>query len=94
MGDDTGLNATVDNAYVPEIDISYFVTPNIALELIAATTKHDVGASDGTDLGSVWLLPPTLTLQYHFAPTSRFSPYIGAGLNYTIFYNEKNGDVD
>ena len=42
-------------------------------------------------MGSVWLLPPTLTVQYHFAPTSRFSPYVGAGLNYTIFYNEKKG---
>ena len=93
-GSATGLNATLGNDYVPEVDVSYFVTPNIALELIAATTKHDVGASDGTNLGSVRLLPPTLTLQYHFAPTARFSPYIGAGLNYTFFYNEKSGDVD
>ena len=45
-------------------------------------------------MGSVWLLPPTLTLQYHFAPTSRFSPYVGAGLNYTIFYNEKKGALN
>jgi outer membrane protein len=93
-GGSTGLSATLGNDYVPEVDVSYFVTPNIALELIAATTKHDVGASDGTNLGSIRLLPPTLTLQYHFAPTARFSPYIGAGLNYTFFYNEKSGDVD
>ena len=91
-GGDTTLNVRLGNAYVPEVDVSYFLTPNIALELIAATTKHDVDASPaGLDLGSVWLLPPTLTLQYHFAPTSRFSPYVGAGLNYTIFYNEKKG---
>ena len=93
-GAPTGLNATVDNDYVPEVDISYFVTPNIALELIAATTKHDVSASNGLDMGSVWLLPPTLTVQYHFTPTARFSPYVGAGLNYTIFYNEKKGAVN
>jgi outer membrane protein len=94
-GVDTGLNTRLGNAYVPEVDVSYFLTPNIALELIAATTKHDVDASGSggrnVDLGSVWLLPPTLTVQYHFAPTSRFSPYVGAGLNYTIFYNEKKG---
>jgi outer membrane protein len=42
-------------------------------------------------MGSVRLLPPTLTLQYHFTPTARFSPYVGAGLNYTFFYNEKKG---
>lgn len=96
-GVDTGLNARVGNAYVPEVDVSYFITPNIALELIAATTKHDVDASGpgaNVDLGSVWLLPPTLTVQYHFAPTSRFSPYVGAGLNYTIFYNEKKGQAN
>ena len=90
-GTDTTLNVRLGNAYVPEIDGSYFLTPNLALELIAATTKHDVDASNGLDMGSVWLLPPTLTVQYHFAPTSRFSPYVGAGLNYTIFYNEKKG---
>jgi outer membrane protein len=90
-GTDTTLNVRLGNAYVPEIDGSYFLTPNLALELIAATTKHDVDASNGLDMGSVWLLPPTLTLQYHFLPTARFSPYIGAGLNYTIFYNEKKG---
>jgi outer membrane protein len=95
-GAPTGLSATVDNDYVPEIDISYFVTPNIALELIAATTKHDVGTSGpaNVDLGSVRLLPPTLTVQYHFTPTARFSPYVGAGLNYTFFYNEKKGALN
>ena len=93
-GADTTLNTRLGNAYVPEVDVSYFLTPNIALELIAATTKHDVDASNGLDMGSVWLLPPTLTVQYHFAPTARFSPYVGAGLNYTIFYNEKKGAVN
>lgn len=94
-GVDTGLNTRLGNAYVPEVDVSYFVTDNIALELIAATTKHDVDASGpaNVDLGSVWLLPPTLTLQYHFAPKERFSPYVGAGVNYTIFYNEKKGQA-
>jgi outer membrane protein len=93
-GGSTGLSAEIDNDYVPEVDVSYFVTPNIALELIAATTKHDVDASGAVDMGSVRLLPPTLTLQYHFAPTSRFSPYVGAGLNYTFFYNEKKGELN
>ena len=54
--------------------------------------KHNI--VNGLDLGSVWLLPPTLTVQYHFAPTARFSPYVGAGLNYTFFYNEKKGAVN
>ncbi|MFP3480474.1 OmpW family outer membrane protein, partial [Burkholderia sp. SIMBA_057] len=34
------------------------------------------------------LLPPTLTAQYHFFPKERVSPYVGAGINYTLFYRE------
>lgn len=81
----------IDNDVIPEVDFSYFVTDNIALELIAGTSKHEVTWSDGKDLGSVRLLPPTLTLQYHFMPESRWSPYIGAGINYTFFYDSKPG---
>jgi outer membrane protein len=83
-----GGNVSVSNDWVPEVDISYFVTDNIALELIAATTRHDVSHTAAGSLGKVSLLPPTLTLQYHFLPKARFSPYLGAGVNYTVFYNE------
>lgn len=80
----------------PQLDLTYFVTPNIAVNVIAATTRHDVEVRGvpgaGTiDLGRVWLLPPTVTLQYHPLPASRLSPYIGAGLNYTIAYGEGGG---
>lgn len=86
-----GGNATVSDRWAPEIDFSYFFTDHIAAELIAATTKHNVAAkgtsSGDIGLGSVWLLPPTLTLQYHFLPKSDFSPYLGAGVTYAVFYN-------
>lgn len=86
-----GLDAKVADDWVPEVDVSYFFTKNIAAELIAATSRHDVTAARGgtsVPVGKVSLLPPTLTAQYHFQPDSRFSPYIGAGLNYTIFYRD------
>lgn len=83
-----GGNVGVDNDWVPEVDFTYFVTDNVALELIAATTRHDVSSTVAGSLGKVSLLPPTLTLQYHFLPKERVSPYLGAGVNYTIFYNE------
>ena len=90
-----GGKAKVDNSVVPEVDFSYFFTPNIAAELILATTPHNVkakGTGLGTvDVGSAWLLPPTLTLQYHFTQFQDFKPYVGAGINYTIFYNEDSG---
>jgi outer membrane protein len=77
----------------PEIDASYFFTDNIAVELIAATTRHSLSAT-GTalgkvDVGSTWALPPTLTLQYHFMPSQRISPYVGVGVNATFFYGTK-----
>ena len=85
-----GLKTDVDNAVTPEIDVTYFFTNNVAAELIAATSKHQVEAG-AFDLGDAWILPPTLTLQYHFTPDKKFSPYVGAGLNYSIFYGESDG---
>jgi outer membrane protein len=76
----------VNSKYIWEVDASYFVTDNVALELIATSPqKHTVSIGD-TKLGTVRHLPPTLTVQYHFAPTNPVvRPYIGAGLNYTRF---------
>ncbi len=94
----TSIGGTVgiDNKVVPEVDFTYFIADNIGLELIAATTKHNVegvGTALGplADLGSAWLLPPTLSLQYHMpvGNDSGLKPYVGAGINYTFFYSEK-----
>lgn len=87
-------SAKVGNDYIPEVDFSYFFTDNIAAELIAGTSRHKVSGNllpalgNGIDVGKVSLLPPTLTVQYHFMPKERISPYVGAGINYTLFYNE------
>ena len=91
-----GGHVATSSDQVPELDFTRFFTPNIAAELILATTQHDISVKGSvlggkTGLGSVKLLPPTLTLQYHTNPTGQFRPYVGAGLNYTIFYGEKTG---
>lgn len=88
-----GGKVDLSTRVVPEVDVSYFFTPNIAAELIAATTKHYV-KKQGTDLGNVWLLPPTLTLQYHLTQLPYVKPYVGAGINYTHFYNADAGVLD
>ena len=80
----TGVS--VANQATLEVDVTRFLTNNVALELIAATTKHDV-LSAGSKIGTVGVLPPTLTVQYHFMPDATFRPYAGAGLNYTRFYS-------
>ena len=76
----------VSNEVTPEVDFSYFFTDNIAAELILATQRHTV-TNSGASLGKVSHLPPTVTLQYHFMRKETFRPYVGAGLNYTRFYN-------
>ena len=84
-------DVSIDTYVIPELDITYFFTKNIAAELILGTTKHNpkaVNLPGSLDLGDVWLLPPTLTLQYHFMPEGKIRPYIGAGVNYTIFYGK------
>jgi len=88
-----GSKANLGISVVPELDVSYFFTPNIAVELIAGTTNHEVKLNHTDDLGNVWLLPPTLTLQYHFTQLDYVKPYVGAGVNYTHFYNASSGSV-
>lgn len=99
-GGSTSIGGTPEasNAATAQLDFTYFLSPMLSLNLIAATTQHDVSAR-GTALGDVklghvWVLPPTLTAQIHPFPAARFSPYVGAGLNYTIFYNEKKGQAN
>lgn len=87
----TNAELKVDSNTIPELDISYYFTKNIAAELILALgTKHDVKTSNGGithKLGDVNLLPPTLTLQWHFNPDQMFDPYVGAGVSYVRAMN-------
>ena len=74
----------VSSKWIPEVDISYFLTPNWAAELVLTyPQKHDF-TLDGQRIGSLKHLPPTLLAQYHFLPGAQFDPYVGAGINYTL----------
>ncbi|SEO59948.1 outer membrane protein [Duganella sp. CF517] len=74
---------TVSNETIPEFDVSYFFTPNLAAELVLTyPQKHDVYL-DGTNIGTFKHLPPSLLVQYHFTPDAPLKPYVGAGVNYT-----------
>ncbi len=85
--DSTGLGLSVNNKTIPELDISYFISPNIAVELILTVPqKHELSSSVlGGQIGTLKHLPPTLLAQYHFTGNSGFKPYVGAGVNYTRF---------
>lgn len=84
----------VSKKTIPEVDFSYFFTDNISAELILTyPQKHDVSLN-GTKLGTLKELPPTLLAQYHFMPGSSYSPYVGAGLNYTLFSGVEIPGID
>lgn len=83
--DGTGLGLTINNKMIPEVDITYFLTPNLAAELILTYPQKQTVHSSvlKADAGTFKHLPPTLTLQYHFTGLGSFRPYVGAGVNYT-----------
>ncbi len=85
-------NSTVvnaDDATSLTFNATYMFTPNWGFEILAALPfEHDLTLTDGTPVGSTEQLPPTFSFQYHFAPNSTIRPYLGLGLNYTIFMSE------
>ena len=86
---DSGVS--VHPAWTGEFDVAYMFTKNLGAELILATSRHTLQGKkslSGTKIGTTWLLPPTLTLQWRFFPESIMQPYVGAGVNYTWFYDK------
>ena len=85
-GDSTGLGLSMNNKWIPEVDVSYFFSPNLAVELILTVPQKQTLTSSvlNAKVGTFKHLPPTLLAQYHF-PMNGFKPYVGAGINYTRF---------
>ena len=86
-------NIDVNDQLGVVFDLTYFLSPNWAVELLASTPfEHEIdGAGALAPLGKIGdtkHLPPTLSLQYHFSPGQKFRPYVGAGLNYTLFFDD------
>ena len=77
--DDTQLGLTA----------TYMVTPQVGIEVLAATPfKHSVEL-DGDRIGTTKHLPPTISAQYYpMDSSSAIQPYVGAGLNMTFFFDE------
>jgi outer membrane protein len=95
-GVSTGLHASINDSIVPTLGVGYFLTDNVALDLTLGTSHHKinaVGTGVNVNVHDTWVLPPVLTVQYHFNPKGRFSPYVGTGPNYMLFYSgeDKNG---
>jgi len=83
-GDSTTLGAT----------FVYMMSNNLGFEVLAALPfEHDITVEGMGKVGSTKQLPPTVSVQYYFNPEEKFRPYVGAGLNYTIFFNDTTIDA-
>ncbi|UCV19605.1 OmpW/AlkL family protein [Ferribacterium limneticum] len=95
-GQKDGLNTVVgnieaDSRWIPELDLSYFFTKNIAAELVLTYPQTvDINAAALGHIGKIKALPPSLLVQYHFTDLGAFKPYVGLGVNYTIFMSRDN----
>ena len=78
-------NVTAKNLAIPEADVSYFFTKNIATELVLTYPQQVTMNVGGSNSGNLKALPPSLLAQYHFTDFGPFKPYVGLGLNYTSF---------
>lgn len=99
-GDETpDIGVDVDDAAMLTFDGTYMITRNFGVELLAALPfTHDVYGKVGSQkvkLASVKHLPPTLSGVWRFNSDGKFQPYVGAGVNWTIFFDEKEkGPLD
>lgn len=87
-----GLRAK-DNAR-PSLTFEYFIADKIGIEVLAAWPfEHDLDLAGVGTVGKTKHLPPTVSLQYHFVNSSKFTPFVGLGINYTHFWDEKGTGV-
>jgi len=89
-----GVTPEADESTTLGFTFVYMMSNNLGIELLASLPfEHDITAG-GTEIASTKQLPPTVSIQYYFNPAEKFRPYVGAGLNYTIFFNDNiNADV-
>ncbi|MEQ9260966.1 MAG: OmpW family outer membrane protein [Roseovarius sp.] len=84
----------VDDNIRPTLTFEYFIADNVGVEVLAAWPfEHDVQLFGVGDVISTKHLPPTVSLQYHFTNSSRITPFLGIGVNYTHFWDEKGTGV-
>ncbi|WP_194208446.1 outer membrane protein OmpW [Superficieibacter sp. 1612_C1] len=93
LGSLGGFN--VDNNTQMGLTLTYMATDNVGVELLAATPfRHKVGTGPTGDIATVHQLPPSLMAQWYFGDSSsKVRPYIGAGVNYTTFFDESFNDT-
>ncbi len=83
-------NLRVDGNARPTLTFEYFIADNVGIEVLAAAPfEHDIELQGTGDVAKTKHLPPTISLQYYFTNNSSMTPFVGAGINYTHFWDEK-----
>ena len=82
------LEAAVGDNWRPTITGEYFFRDNWGIEVLASLPFHHDIELNGVKAGSTKHLPPTVSLQYHFTGSEKVKPFIGAGVNYTLFFSQ------
>jgi len=85
-----GSEISANDRLIPEVDFSWFFTKNIAAELVLTYPQTVNIQLNDTYIGKIKALPPSLVLQYHFTDFGAFKPYVGLGVNYTLFSSRDN----
>lgn len=84
------LDLDVGSDSKPSVTAEFFIRDNLGIEVLAAWPfEHGISIDGLGKAGSTKHLPPTVSFQYHFNSSSKVSPFLGAGLNYTAFFSEK-----
>ena len=92
-GDSEVLGLDVEDHYSLDIDFTYMVSSNFGIELLLDTTSTHRITLGGNDVITTRVLPPSLIAQYHFTPNGKIRPYVGAGINYTLFLDEEGEGI-
>jgi outer membrane protein len=79
----------LDDEFIPTLTLTYFLNKNLAVELFCCFANLDANLSGSGNVAEFWVFPPALTLQYHFDSMGGFKPYVGAGIQYILPFDEE-----
>lgn len=86
-----GMESSIGNNTRPILTLEYFIRDNIGIELLgAAPFKHDISLAGLGEIGSTKHLPPTISVNWHIPTGGPLTPFVGVGVNYTKFFEEKS----
>lgn len=85
------LDVEIEDKFIPELDVSYAFSEHWSAELVLTIPQTHTVKVNGAKAGDFKHLPPTVLAKYTFSPIGGFTPYLGAGVNFTLIYDEDLG---